>query len=105
MTDVKADREEKIEGNIDDMLWIRTAYNLANAINNGRILPQLFGVTEIGKLSYEIEQSINRKISWADKFEKTDKKLPFSQEDKRPNVRNDKYENTRNIIYEHRNIY
>lgn len=52
------------------------------------ILLQPVETIEIGKISYEVEQSLNRNITQKDTLEKLDNKLPFSQEVKKTESEN-----------------
>lgn len=62
MIDVKAGREAYNEGIIDDVIWVRRKYNLADAMTKASILPEFVEALEKNKLYYEVEQSINRTI-------------------------------------------
>ena len=62
MIDVKAAREAYNQGVIEDVMWIRRDYNLADAMTKSNILPQLIKVMETGKIEYEIEQSVQRQL-------------------------------------------
>lgn len=55
-------RKENNEVIIDDLIWIRRAYNLTYEITNAIILLKMVGMMEDGKLSYEVEQLVTRTI-------------------------------------------
>lgn len=59
------------------------------------ILPQLVNMMGTGILSYEVEQSVNGKITQKDTLKKTYNRLHFHKKIKTPNKRTDKYYNTR----------
>ena len=63
MIDIKAAREAYNQGIIDDIIWIRRQFNLADAMTKPSILPELVQALETGKLHYEVEQSITRNMS------------------------------------------
>lgn len=60
MIDIKAAREAYNEGTINDVVWIRRDYNLADAMTKYKILPQLVEFLQTGKVRYEVEQSVLR---------------------------------------------
>lgn len=63
MVDVKAAREAHNEGIIDDMIWIRRKYNLADAMTESAILPEFITAIEKNQSHYEVEQSVKRSIN------------------------------------------
>ena len=60
MIDIKAAREAYNEGTINDVIWIRRDYNLADAMTKYKIQPQLVEFLQTGKVKYEEEQSVLR---------------------------------------------
>lgn len=58
----KAAGEAYKDGIIDDVIWIRRKYDLANFVTKATILPQLVEMMETRKRTYEIEQSVKISI-------------------------------------------
>lgn len=56
---------------------------MADAITKPSILQQLVEMMETGKLFCKVEQSVNRTIPRKDTLVETDKRLHFSQEEKK----------------------
>ena len=48
------------EGTINDVIWIRRDFNLADAMTKYKIQPQLVEFLQTGKVKYEVEQSVLR---------------------------------------------
>lgn len=63
MMDVKAEREAYKEWIINKVIWIKRKYNLADTKTKASILPEFLEAWERNQLCYEIEQSVNRKVS------------------------------------------
>lgn len=55
MIGIKARHGANSEGNINDVIWIRRDYNLANGMKKSKVLPQRIDVMKTGKLEYEAE--------------------------------------------------
>lgn len=70
---IKAGREASNNGIIDDIFWICRKSNLADAMTNPIILPELVQAVDEFKLHYEAEQSITRKITTAEQEKKKPK--------------------------------
>lgn len=60
MIERKAAREPYNDVIIDDSIWIRRKFNLADAMTKPTILPELVELDDTGKLHYEVEQSMKR---------------------------------------------
>lgn len=54
MIDIKAAREAYNEVIINDLIWIRMDYNLADTMKKSKVLPQLVAVMKTGKTKYEV---------------------------------------------------
>lgn len=63
MTYIKANIEAYKEGTVNDVIWIRRDYNLADSMTKPKILPQLVQTMKTANTKYEIEQSDNHPIS------------------------------------------
>lgn len=98
MIDVMSERVANNDGIIDDVVWIRRTYNLADAMTKSGILPQLVDMIETVKLSYEVGQSVNMTITRKDTHWNTDSKLTSSRELKRAIVSTNKYFCSRNTL-------
>lgn len=67
MIGIKARHGANSEGNINDVIWIRRDYNLANGMKKSKVLPQRIDVMKTGKLEYEAEWSVNSNITGPEK--------------------------------------
>lgn len=62
MIDVKDSREACNDGIVENVIWIRRNYNLADAMTKTSIVPQSIKVMKTGKIEYEIDQSVKRQL-------------------------------------------
>lgn len=71
MVYVRAAREAYKDGIIDNMIWIRIKYNLADELTKAAFLPEFINSTEKNQLRNEVEQSVKISINQpSDKKEK-----------------------------------
>lgn len=54
LIDFRASREGHNDGIVEDVMWIRRNYKLADGTTRTSILPQFIKVMETGKIKYEI---------------------------------------------------
>ena len=88
MIDIKTERDAYKEGIINDVLWNRIEYNLADAVTKYSILPQIVELLQTGTVKYEVEQSVLRTLG--PRSEENPRKMDkWLEKKKSTNVRTD----------------